>query len=114
MVATKARLKETERRLDDIENQARRSSIIISGVPETDGERTDSLVVDLGKAARLQLTTDNFDRCHRLGRAEPGKTRPIMAKFLSANARQKLSDNRKDLTVGKVRGCHMGYHMVWL
>ena len=75
--------------------------------------RNDSLVVDLGKAAGLQLT-DNFDRCHRLGRAEPGKTRPIMAKFLSANARQKLFDNRKDLTVGKVRGCHMGYHMVWL
>ena len=103
LVATKARLKETERRLDDIENQARRSSIIISGVPEKAGEKTDCLVMDVGKAAGLQLNPDSLDRSHRLGRPAPGKSRPIIAKFVAYNTRQKMYDSRKELSADKVK-----------
>ena len=100
---TKARLSAAEQRLEDIENYSRRNCVIISGVPENTGESTDRLVVDVGKTAGLNLTNDCLDRSHRLGRAQPGKTRPIIAKFLSYNTRQKLFDSRKELSAENVK-----------
>ena len=72
-------------------------------VPENTGESTDRLVVDVGKTAGLNLTNDCLDRSHRLGRTQPGKTRPIIAKFLSYNTRQKLFDSRKELSAENVK-----------
>ena len=93
LAVTKTRLYEVERRLEEVDNQNRRNCVIISGVPEKAGESTDNLVVDVGRAAGLKLSTDSLDRSHRLGRAQPGKNRPIIAKFVSTNTRQKLARN---------------------
>ena len=102
LATTKARLKEVERRLEDLDGLNRRNCVIISGIPEKDGESTDNLVADVGRAAGLQLSADSLDRSHRLGRAQPGKTRPIIARFVTTNTRQKLFDRRKELKSEKV------------
>ncbi|KAF0307542.1 hypothetical protein FJT64_021151 [Amphibalanus amphitrite] len=94
-------LEEAERRIEDLDAYNRRTSLLITGVPETSGEATDNLVLDVGRAAGLNLTADNLDRSHRLGRPQPGKVRPIIAKFATTNARQKLFDKRKELTAEK-------------
>ena len=47
LATTKTRLQEAERRLEDLD-QSRRNCVIISGIPETDGERTYSLACLLG------------------------------------------------------------------
>ena len=100
---TKTRLEEAERRIEDLDAYNRRSSLVITGVPETAGEVTDSLVMDVGRAAGLCLPADSLDRSHRLGRPQPGKTRPIIVKFMSTTSRQKLFDKRKELTTDNVR-----------
>ncbi|KAF0297036.1 hypothetical protein FJT64_005520 [Amphibalanus amphitrite] len=97
----RCRLEEAERRIEDLDAYNRRTSLLITGVPETSGEATDNLVLDVGRAAGLNLTADNLDRSHRLGRPQPGKVRPIIAKFATTNARQKLFDKRKELTAEK-------------
>ncbi|KAF0305366.1 hypothetical protein FJT64_022994 [Amphibalanus amphitrite] len=102
--STKNRLEEAERRIEDLDAYNRRTSLLITGVPETSGEATDNLVLDVGRAAGLNLSADNLDRSHRLGRPQPGKVRPIIAKFATTNARQKLFDKRKELTAEKVGG----------
>ena len=67
---TRTRLSDAERRLEELEDGTRRSSVIISGVPETDSETTDSLVMDIGKAAGLSLSaSDSAEPC-------PGKPGP--------------------------------------
>ncbi|KAF0306051.1 hypothetical protein FJT64_022404 [Amphibalanus amphitrite] len=95
-------LEEAERRIEDLDAYNRRISLLITGVPETNGEATDSLVLDVGRAAGLNLSADSLDRS--LGRPQPGKVRPIIAKFATTNARQKLFDKRKELTAEKVGG----------
>ena len=104
LVATRARLAEAEQRLDDVENQRRRNCVVISGVPETTGESTDELVVDVGRAAGLELSPDSLDATHRLGKPQPGKARPILARFVRNSMRQQLNDRRKELSADKVRG----------
>ena len=99
---TQARLADAEQRIEELDAYNRRTSLIISGVPETPGEVTDSLVVDVGRAAGLCLSADSLDRSHRLGRPQPGKSRPIIAKFSSFKPRQKLFEKRKELAAEKL------------
>ena len=99
---TRTRLSDAERRLEELEDGTRRSSVIISGVPETDSETTDSLVMDIGKAAGLSLSASDLDRSHRLGRALPGKTRPILARFVRSKTRDEVFLKRKDLTAERL------------
>ena len=100
--AAKAKLAEAEQHIDSLDAYNRRTSLVITGVPEKPGEVTDSLVKDVGRAAGLELSADSLDRSHRLGRPQPGKSRPIIAKFVTYNSRQKLFEKRKQLAAEKV------------
>ena len=99
---TRARLSEAERRLEELEDGTRRSSVIISGIPETAAETTDSLVMDIGKAAGLHLSASDLDRSHRLGRALPGKSRPILARFIRSKTRDEVFQKRKELSAERL------------
>ena len=103
LATAKTRLADAEQRLEDGEAYSRRNSLIISVIPETSGESTDQVVLDVGRAAGLELSPATLDRTHRLGRAQPGKVRPIIAKFVSFNSRQSLFTNRKELSTEKLK-----------
>ena len=100
---TKARLAVSEQRVEELDNYNRRSSVIISGVPEKPGETTDRLVVDVGRAAGVNMSADHIDISYRLGHKQVGKTRPIMVKFTSSGAKQKLMEKRKELAAENVK-----------
>lgn len=100
---TKEKLSSTEKRLDQLEQHSRQNCLVISGVPEKENENTDSLMLDVAKAAGVQLSPDDIDRSHRMGRATGNRPRIIIAKFVSHNIRQKLFDARKDLSAHRVR-----------
>ena len=104
LATTKTRLAEAEQRLEEVDQRERRNCVIISGIPEKKDESTDGLVMDVSRAAGLELSPDSIDRSHRLGRANPGKARPILVRFTGANARQRLFDKRKELSADKVTG----------
>lgn len=103
LTTTKARLLAAEQRIEELDNQNRKNCLIINGVPETDNDTTNSLVVNVGRAAGVTIPTISIDRAYRLGRPQPGKIRPIMAKFTTSGPRQKLFENRKDLSVDRVK-----------
>ena len=103
LAATKTKLQEAEQRIEDADAYSRRNCVVLSGIPETAGEATDRLVLDIGRAAGVELSAERLDRSHRLGRPLPDKTRPIIAKCVSFNYRQKLFTKRKHLAPDTIR-----------
>ena len=103
LATAKARLHAAEQRIEELDNQNRKNCLIINGVPETNDETTDGLVVNVGRAAGVPIPTISIDRAYRLGRPQPGKIRPIMAKFTISGPRQKLFENRKELSADRVK-----------
>ncbi|CAH1253640.1 Hypp1210 [Branchiostoma lanceolatum] len=75
-------------KVNNLEQYSRRNCVIISGIPESPGERsTDNAVLSVANdklRCDPQLTINDIDRSHRLGKPRgDGKPRPIIAKFCS-------------------------------
>ena len=85
------------------EQYSRRNCLRISGVPETAHENTDDNISDFVHALDVDLTINDIDRIHRVGKAVIGfrnKSSDIIVKFVSYRMRAKfykarvLSKNR--------------------
>lgn len=77
--------------------RAMRDNLIFSGIAEVDEEDTEATLREfLRDEMKITKTADGpieFDRVHRLGRADtenPGKTRPIVAKFTKHKVREEI------------------------
>ena len=89
--------------LDSLEQYSRRNTLTISGIPETDREDPDALVIDLAKAAGVTVTVADLDRSHRVGPMKRSRPRQIIAKFVFFNKRQELLESRRSLRAGRVQ-----------
>ena len=89
-----------ESKLDEYEQYSRRNSLRITGIEESEDEDVQQKVLHLF-STRLQLdtpvTSDQVDRVHRTGRPKLGSHRPVLIKFATYGARQKVFKNRKYL-----------------
>lgn len=78
-------------KLDDLEQYGRRNNIRIFGFKEERGEDTVAKVVDLvNSKLNVQISSRDIDACHRLGKAENGKPRAIICKFVSRLVRDRI------------------------
>ncbi|WAR16174.1 hypothetical protein MAR_030768, partial [Mya arenaria] len=84
---------------NDKSNQySRRNCLRVSGIEEAEGESTDKIVIDLIKAIGAEVSLDQIDRIHRLGKprtmgpSQPANKRPrdIIIKFASYRFRQQV------------------------
>ena len=89
--------------MDNLEQYSRRNTLTISGIPETEREDTDALVIGLAKAAGVTVTLADLDRSHRVGQFKRDRARQIVAKFVSFNKRQELLEARRNLRAGRVQ-----------
>ena len=92
-----------EQRVEELETQQKSDSVVISGVPEMANESTDGLVLDVGRAAGVNLPADSLDKTLRLGQPKPGKARPILVKFATKKSRDQIYEKRKELSAEKMR-----------
>ena len=99
----RTQLTATRDELDSLEQYSRRNTLTISGLPETQRENTDALVIDLARAAGVKVTEADLDRSHRVGQFKRDKPRQIIAKFVSFNKRQELLEARRNLRAGRVQ-----------
>ena len=88
----KNRVATLETALDNAEQYSRRNCLKISGVPETTELGTDDYVCNLARAMDVELSIDDIDRSHRLGKPRTGadqqaKPRDIIVKFISYRKR---------------------------
>ncbi|KAK6176271.1 hypothetical protein SNE40_010210 [Patella caerulea] len=86
---------------DELEQYGRREGIRISGILEEDGEDTDQLVIEVGRAIDIEITKDDINRSHRVG--APGnydpntKPRPIIVRFRGYYIKRAFVKNGKKL-----------------
>jgi hypothetical protein len=83
--------------LEDLQQYSRRNCVIISGVPEESGEKTDDVVKSVAAKIKVTLTDQDIDRTHRVGTPKSGKSRPIICKLTRYNKRHELMKARRGL-----------------
>lgn len=86
-----------ENKIDDLEQYQRRQCLRVFGVSETDGEDTDKLAIDVAKKIGVDLSVNDIDRSHRIGRKETDRPRPVIVKFVSYRKRNELFRSKKNL-----------------
>ena len=93
------KIKSLERDIDELQQYGRRNAVVISGLPESDGENTDSLAIDLAREKlKVHLEPHEISRSHRLGPPRIGNSKPrnIVVK-LATYIRKRLYDARRSL-----------------
>lgn len=98
----KARVKDLEIRLNDSDQYSRRTSIVISGIPEKPRdsnvrEDTDLLVLELAQDMGIKLKAEDIGRSHRLTSYKKKTPRDIVCRFLSYNKRADFFHAKKNL-----------------
>ncbi|XP_077504954.1 uncharacterized protein LOC144114839 [Amblyomma americanum] len=84
-----------EARLDDAENRSRRNNLLFYGLPDTNPTETYSLTEDLiirhcSDHLDTQLSPNDIERAHRLGRHSKDRKRPIIVKFTSFKTKESI------------------------
>lgn len=92
------KIRELEEKVDDLEQYSRRNIVRISGVPETQGEDTDALAIQLANAMGYDLQPEEIDRSHRVGRMDQAKgPRPLLVKMATYKGKRALTSRRSAL-----------------
>ena len=86
------RVEMLEARADASEQYSRRNCLRIAGVPEDANENTDVYIIDLARAIEADVSLDDIERSHRVGKQIASSSRPrdIIVKFLSYRTRRKF------------------------
>ncbi|XP_078374344.1 uncharacterized protein LOC144657857 [Oculina patagonica] len=104
------RLDDIEARHDDLEQYTRKFNLVIHGISEREDEDNVENVIELGKLLNVNLTRGDIDIVHRMNTKFKNKPRPIIVRFASYNAKNKLYKARlylrnvtsQDLGPGKI------------
>ena len=83
--------------IDEMEQYSRRNSVRIHhpGWIENNEENCSSLICNYAKDHHITLTPNDIDACHRVGKKEPGRVRPIIVKFVRRDDRTALLSTRR-------------------
>lgn len=112
----KTRVLKLEEAVDSAEQYSRRNCLRITGIQETDSEVTDDIVISLARSIDVELSLQDIDRSHRLGRPEPGdintrKPRDIIVKFATYRMRAKFYKARVLTKSRGHRGVFVNEHL---
>ena len=102
---------ENERHLDELEQYSRRDNIVIRGVPEKDGESTSETVAELAQQVGVDCTPQDISTSHRVGKPQPNKARPIVARFVRRDVRTDILKNKKKLKSTPYKDVMMFEHL---
>ncbi|KAK3107602.1 hypothetical protein FSP39_018166 [Pinctada imbricata] len=98
------KIKSLESKIDGLEDQieglemyGRRNGVRIYGIPESRGEDTDAIVLQLADDIGAGIPPHALGRSHRVGPADTNRPRPIIAKFVGHNFKVKMLKNKKKL-----------------
>ena len=81
---------------DDLEQYGRRMCLRVFGVPEERNEDTDMIAIDVAKKINVDLSIQDIDRSHRIGKINAGdRPRPVIIKFISYRKRSEVFRSKK-------------------
>lgn len=76
-----------EQRMRNMEQYSRQSNIEINGVPESNGERLEDLLVDIARSIKVEMKKERIIAAHRVPTYSRNRTQPIIVKFSSKQDR---------------------------
>ena len=89
-------------KIDELEQYGRRQNLEIVGIPETDREDTNEIVIKVAKLLNVEIAPEQISTSHRLKskkKRNSDDTRPlstpIIARFVNRDIRNRLYSNRK-------------------
>ena len=95
--------RDTDRRLNDIaqqiaelDNSLRKHNILIEGVPQTQGENTLNIAMDVLTLICPNITPANIDVVYRVGNPNVSN-RPILVNFTTRSLKEKVMRNKVNL-----------------
>ena len=92
------RVETLEKESDDQEQYSRRNCILVHGLEENKDEITDDLVASSIKdKIDIDLSVNDIDRSHQIGKPNQRKKRTIIVKCVRYNDRRKVFSNKKKL-----------------
>lgn len=99
------RVTKLEADVRNLELYSRRQNIEITNVPESSDENIDNIVMQVLSHVDATITPSDVDVTHRIGQSSEAKSkpRPIIVKFKSRRARDKIYERRKSLKDLKVK-----------
>lgn len=80
------------KQIDKMEMRSRRKMLLVHGIPESKSEDISGSLLKLftDHVHTVEVTAVSISKCHRLGRFNSNKTRPIIVKFKDADLRDKI------------------------
>ncbi|MCG8048797.1 MAG: hypothetical protein N0E48_24860 [Candidatus Thiodiazotropha endolucinida] len=103
----KSRIQKLETEIEGAEQYSRRNCLRISGIPETGGENTDDLILKMAGDINADVSLQEIDRSHRVGRPRENKPRDIIVKLSTFRVRQRLFKSRTSLKTNGYAGVFM-------
>lgn len=112
----KQKVKTLEEAIDSADQYSRRNCLRITGIPATENESTDEIVINLARDIGVPLEIHDIDRSHRLGRQafgnEPSpRPRDIVVKFSTYRMRAKFYKARVLTKSRGHRGVYVNEHL---
>ena len=97
-----------ESRVDDLKQYSRRNCLVITGIPESENEKTDEVVLDMARnQLKAAIDASDIDRSHRIPggpvRRNTDRPRNIIVKFTTYNARRRVLEKKSSLKGGNNR-----------
>ena len=77
----KMRVQKLESASDNAEQYSRRNCLRVSGVRENSNENTDELILERTRSMNIDLSLQEIDRSHRVGKPNAAKPRDIIMKL---------------------------------
>lgn len=83
-------------KFDDMEQELKKNNLWIFKLQEKDSEETKTEVITLlNNKMNLNLSSDDIDVCHRIGKRDPGKTRGIFLQFSTFKMKRNIHNQKK-------------------
>ncbi|XP_077969881.1 uncharacterized protein LOC144424424 [Styela clava] len=81
--------------LEDLAQYVRRENIEFHGIPYKEGEKTDEIIIKIGKLLNINVERLDISVSHRLLRRDKSKIPPIIVRFTNRNKRNEFIDKKR-------------------
>eukprot|EP00057_Strongylocentrotus_purpuratus_P010752 XP_011665226.1 PREDICTED: uncharacterized protein LOC105438737 [Strongylocentrotus purpuratus] len=106
-----ASLQKHDVRLDEMEQYSRRDNIVLRGVPEKEGENTNDVVIEVSASTGIKVVGADISTSHRIGRPQPNRSRPIVARFVRRDLRTDILRNKRKLRDSQHKDIMVSEHL---
>ena len=104
----------SEEKTNSLEQYGRRNNIEITGIPESEeNEKLEETVVEVLKKIDLNVSNNDIEACHRLGK-QKNKLRKTIIRFVNRKFAKKALLNRKGLKHADTSSLGLDSHKVFI